>query len=597
MAKAQGPTRDNHRVAVVTGRLRTGLILALVLLTVLGVRLFQVQAVDPAGMAEAAVEKRLVEQTIPPLRGSILDADGNYLARSVERFDVVVNQTLSHDYAEEQSYPRRNAEGKLEDISFDQAFKELSAILGQDVQTLRSSVLGDATFKFVAKTVTPEIKEKVLAVKFPGIYADRTTLRTYPSGSVAGSIVGFLGTDGPQEGLELTQDDVLAGKAGSKTYEIGGDGIRIPYATNEDTPVVDGDSIQLSIDQDLQWFAQQTIASQVAQYRAQWGNVVVVEAKTGRVIAMAESTTVDPNNPGLTPAESRQPLSVTVPFEPGSTTKVITMAAALEEDLITPESQFEIANTYTVDGQTFKDAFDHGTLQMTAAGILTKSMNTGTVMIGQKLTPQERYDWMRKFGIGQQLDVGLNGETKGILAKPEDWDTRQQYTVLFGQGLAQTALHTAMVYQTIANDGVRLAPSLIDGYVAADGTTTKTERAEGKRVVSEETAREVQHMLETVTAEGSGSSGKLEQYRVGSKTGTAEAPGANGGYDGYTVSYAGIAPMEDPQYVAVVTLQRPQGPLELIEPGKTFQKVMEQVLTSRNVAPSTTEPELYPVEY
>ena len=383
MAKERGSGRDNHRVAIVTGRLRTGLILALVMLTVLGVRLFYVQAVDPEGMAEAAVEKRLTTQTVPPLRGSILDSDGNYLARSVERFDIVVDQTLSHDYAEEQEYPRRNAEGVLEDISFDQAFDELSGILGQDPETLRGSVLGDNSFNFVAKTVTPEIKDKVLAVKFPGIYADRTTLRTYPSGAVAGSIVGFLGTDGPQEGLELTQDDILAGEPGSKTYEIGGDGIRIPYATNEDSPVVDGDSVKLSIDQDLQWFAQQTIASQVQEYNAEWGNVVVVEVDTGRIITMAESTTVDPNNPGLTPAESRQPLSVTVPFEPGSTTKVITMAAALEEGIIEPLSQFEIPSTHTVDGQTFKDAFDHGTVHMTAAGILTKSMNTGTVMIGQ----------------------------------------------------------------------------------------------------------------------------------------------------------------------------------------------------------------------
>ncbi|GAA3288665.1 peptidoglycan D,D-transpeptidase FtsI family protein [Arthrobacter citreus] len=597
MAKERGSGRNNHRVAIVTGRLRTGLILALVLLTVLGVRLFQVQAVDPEGMAEAAVAKRLTTQVVPPLRGSILDSEGNYLARSVERFDIVVDQTLSHDYAEEEEFPRRNAEGTLEDISFDKAFAELSGILGQDPETLRSSVLGDKTFNFVAKTVTPEIKDKVLAVKFPGIYADRTTLRTYPSGSVAGSIVGFLGTDGPQEGLELTQDDILAGEAGSKTYEIGGDGIRIPYATNEDSPVVDGESVKLSIDQDLQWFAMQTIASQVEEYNADWGNVVVVEVKTGRIIAMAESTTVDPNNPGLTPAESRQPLSVTVPFEPGSTTKVITMAAALEQGIIDPLSQFEIPPTYTVDGQTFKDAFDHGTVHMTAAGILTKSMNTGTVMIGQQLTRQERYDWLRKFGIGEPLNVGLNGETTGILAEPDEWDTRQQYTVLFGQGLAQTALHTAMVYQTIANDGVRLAPSIIDSYVAADGTETPAEKAEPTRVVSEQTASEVQHMLETVTAEGSGAGGRLEQYRVGSKTGTAEAPAANGGYDGYTLSYAGIAPMDDPQYVAVVTLQRPQGSLQVLDPGRTFKKVMEQVLTTRNVAPSTSEPELYPVEY
>jgi len=594
VAKAAKTPAQDHRVSLVSGRLRAGLIIALVLLTVLGVRLFQVQALDPEGMAEAAVANRLVTVNVPALRGGILDADGNYLARSVERFDIVVDQRLSQDDTE---YDRRTADGTKETVTYDQAFEELSEILGQDAATLRRSILGEKGFNFVAKTVTPEVRDKVLAVKFPGVYADRTTLRTYPSGEVAGSIVGFLGTEGPQEGLELTQDEILAGTPGSKTYEIGGDGIRIPYATNEDVPVQDGDSIKLTIDQDLQYFAQQTIAAQTREYNAEWGNVVVVEVETGNVVAMAESTTADPNNPGATDADSRKARSVTDSFEPGSTTKVITMAAAIEEGLITPTSPFLINSNYTIDGQTFKDAYEHGTLQMTASGILANSLNTGTVMVGEQLSPQERYDWMRKFGIGTPLGTGLNGETSGLLAKPEEWDTRQQYTVLFGQGLTQTALHTAMVYQTIANDGVRMPPRLVDSTIDADGEEHKIDDGAGTRVVSEETAKEVQRMLETVTVEGSGSSGALEKYRVGSKTGTAEAPSPNGGYDGVTVSYAGIAPMDDPKYVAVVTIQRPKGDLYYVEPGKTFQKVMEHVLTTNNIAPSTGEPNIYPIEY
>ena len=594
MAKAQGTGRDGQRAAQAAFRLRVGLSCALILLLILATRLFWVQAIDPRGMAAAGLDKRLVTSSVPALRGSILDSEGNYLARSVERFDIVVNQTLSQDIDE---FTRPLDDGGDETVTFDQAFDELSAILGQDPQTLRSAVLGDKGFNFVAKSVTPETKEKVLAVRFPGVYADRTTLRTYPSGSVAGSIVGFLGTEGAQEGLELTQDEILAGRTGSKTFEIGADGIRIPYATNEDVPVQDGQSIRLSIDQDLQWFAQQTIAAQVKDYDAEWGNVVVMEVETGRVVAMAESTTADPNDPGQTEPGSRKARSVTDFFEPGSTTKVITMAAAIEEGITTPETHYEIPSTYTVDGQTFKDAFDHGTEHMTTSGILARSMNTGTVMVGEQMTPQQRYDWLKKFGIGEPLNIGLNGETPGILGTPDTWDTRQQYTVLFGQGLTQTALHTASVFQTLANDGVRLPPSIIDATIDQDGAEHALEREEGTRVVSEDTAKQLQKMMETVTVEGSGASGALDQYRVGSKTGTAEAPGASGGYDGYTVSYAGIAPMEDPQYVAVVTIQRPQGSLYYIEPGKTFQKVMERVLTSHNVPPSTDEPDIYPIEY
>lgn len=588
---ATATEHDKFRVALGTKRLRVGLAFVLILLLVLGVRLFQVQALDLGGMAQAGLNKRLESFPVQPVRGDILDSKGNYLARSVERFDIVVDQTL----AEGDTFARINADGDREEVTMDEGFAELSAILGQDAADLEAAIIGDKKFGYVARSVTPEVKNDALAVRMPGVYADAISLRTYPSGPVAGSIVGFVGEK--NEGLELTQDDILTGEAGSRTFEIGGDGIRIPYATNEDVPAKDGQSVKLTIDQDLQWFAQQTIASQVEEYDAQWGNIVVVEADTGGIVAMAESTTMDPNNPGATEPEFRKPLSVTSSFEPGSTTKLITMAAALEEGIIEPTSEFLLPNTYTVDNQTFKDAFEHGEERRTAAGIFAKSMNTGTVMIGEQLKKQERYDWLTKFGIGQPLDVGLNGETSGILAQPEDWDDRQQYTVLFGQGLAQTALHTAMVYQTIANDGVRLKPRLIDSYIDPDGTEHKVPQDEGVEVVSTETSAELQKMLETVTVDGSGASGALDQYRVGSKTGTAEAPSASGGYDGFTLTYAGMAPMENPEYVVVITLQRPQGDLYYLIPGESFQKVMEQVLNARNVAPSTGKPETYPVEY
>ncbi|WP_225437341.1 peptidoglycan D,D-transpeptidase FtsI family protein [Arthrobacter sedimenti] len=596
MTPARTGSPDSLRLALGSTRLRVGLAFVLVLLLVLGVRLFQLQALDLNGMAQAGLSKRLTSTAVQPIRGSIVDMNGKYFARSVERYDIVVDQRLSAVEEFDRSVPDKDE--RETDIPIDQGFAELSAVLGIDAETLKGSIMGDKSFNYVAKSVTPEVKDRALAVGIPGVYADKTSVRTYPAGPVAGSIIGYVGADGaPRSGLEVSLDDELTGEAGSRTFEIGGDGIRIPYATNEDVPAVDGESVRLTIDQDLQWFAQQTIASQVKDYNAEWGNIVVVETETGAIRAMAESTTLDPNDPEATPADKRSPNSVSASFEPGSTTKVITMAAALEEGLIEPTSKFVLENRYTVGDQTFKDAWEHGTEKRTAAGILAKSMNTGTVQIGQKLTKQERYDWLKKFGIGEPLGTGLGEENQGLLTTPDSWDDRQQYTVLFGQGLTQTALHTAMVYQTIANDGVRLQPRLIDAYIDPDGTEHKVPEAEGTRVVSEETAAETRKMLETVTEEGSGKSGELEQYRVGSKTGTAEAPGATGGYDGYTLSYAGIAPIEDPKYVVVITLQRPQGDLYYLIPGLSFQKVMKQVLNSNNVPASTTKPDIYPVEY
>ncbi|MGV0109933.1 peptidoglycan D,D-transpeptidase FtsI family protein [Arthrobacter sp. CP30] len=600
MTPARTGSPDSLRLVLGSTRLRVGLAFVLVLLMVLGVRLFQLQGLDLGGMAQVGLSKRLTNTTVAPVRGSIVDMNGKYFARSVERYDIVVDQGLSAvDGFDRTVQDPDDPDSTIRvDVPIEQGLEELSAVLGIDVETLRGSVLGDKTFNYVAKSVTPEVKNQALEIGIPGVYADKTSVRTYPAGSVAGSVIGFVSDDGtPQEGLEYSLNDQLTGTAGKRTFEIGGDGIRIPYATNEDVPAVDGQSVRLTIDQDLQWFAQQTIASQVKDYDAEWGNIVVVETGTGAIRAMAESTTPDPNDPTATPAEQRRPNSVSASFEPGSTTKVITLAGALEEGLIEPTSKFTLDNRYTVGDQTFKDAWEHGTEKRTAAGILAKSMNTGTVQIGEKLTKQERYDWLKKFGIGEPLGTGLNEENQGLLSTPDNWDDRQQYTVLFGQGLTQTALHTAMVYQTIANDGVRLKPRLIDAYIDPDGTEHVVPQAEGTEVVSEKTAAEMRKMLETVTEEGSGKSGELEQYRVGAKTGTAEAPGATGGYDGYTLSYAGIAPIEDPKYVVVITLQRPQGDLYYLIPGESFQKVMQQALNSDNVPASTTKPDIYPVEY
>ncbi len=594
MTPARTGSPDSHRLALGSTRLRVGLAFVLVLLLVLGVRLFQLQALDLNGLAQAGLSNRLTTTVVQPIRGSIVDTNGKYFARSVERYDIVVDQRLS----DVDEFDRTVGEVREEDIPIDQGLAELSDVLGIDVETLRGAVLGEQSFNYVARSVTPEVRDRALAVRIPGVYADMTSVRTYPAGPVAGSVIGYVGPDGgARAGLETALDDQLTGEAGSRTFEIGGDGIRIPYATNEDVPAENGRDVRLTIDQDLQWFAQQTIASQVEDYDAEWGNIVVVETGTGAIRAMAESTTLDPNDPDATPVEERSPNSISAAFEPGSTTKVITLAAALEEGLIEPSSRFTLDNRYTVGNQTFKDSTEHGRERRTAAGVLAKSMNTGTVQIGEKLTKQERYDWMKKFGIGDPLGTGLGEENQGLLTTPDNWDDRQQYTVLFGQGLSQTALHTAMVYQTIANDGVRLTPRLIDAYIDPDGTEHKVPQDEGTEVVSPETAAEMRKMLETVTEEGSGASGELEQYRVGSKTGTAEAPSDTGGYDGYTLSYAGVAPIEDPQYVVVVTLQRPQGDLYYLIPGLSFQKVMQQVLNSDNVPASTTKPDIYPVEF
>jgi cell division protein FtsI (penicillin-binding protein 3) len=560
----------------------------LALLLVISGRLFLVQGLDAGGMAEAAVTQRTVVQQLPSTRGEILDANGKVLAQSIISYDITAspkNNTAA------ETFKRRNLQtDTLEDVSRDQGISELAGVLALDETTVREALTGTGDFNYVAKGVTPDIEARVMDLGLPGIYAQPTSQRVYPLGAVGGSIVGFLGSDGaPLAGVEQTLNDQLTGTDGQRTYQRGANGIVIPTAPDEIQPAVNGQSVKLTINSDIQYYAQQAISNQVKKFSAQWGNIVVIEAKTGKVIALAEDSTVDPNNPGGTDATNRGARSVTAAIEPGSTEKTVTAAAAINEGKVTPLSHILVPPTYTTNGETFSDAFTHGTEQRTFAGIIGDSMNTGTVMVGEQLSKQQRYDYLHNFGVGQATGIPLPGENAGILAQPDQWDGRQEFTVLFGQGVSQTPLQTAMIYQTIANKGVRLQPQLVESYIDPDGTEHKVNPQPGTNVISESSAQDVKDLLESVVTVADAKDVKVPGYRVGGKTGTAEAPRDNGiGFDGYTASFVGMAPMEDPQFVVLVTVQRPQGDIYGISQAPVFNSVMGQVLHSYNVPPSTT---------
>lgn len=567
-------------------RVRFGMSIMLALMLIVSGRLLMIQGFDLDGNAAAAEKQRTKVQTLAATRGEILDVDGKVLARTVLRYDIVVDQV--NNAADKFTRLNRQTQ-RRETISRDQGIRELSEVLGIAEPDVRAAVSGDKRYNVVAKRVTPETEQKVAALRVPGISAVAAPQRIYPMGQVAGNLVGFINEDGTGSGIEYTLNDQLSGKDGSRTYQMGKDGIVIPTAPVRVTPAQDGQSVRLTIKADLQYVAQQAIADQVRKLKAAWGNVVVIEAKTGKVVAMAEDTTIDPNNPGATKPEARDSRAVTNAIEPGSTQKAITAAAAIQEGKATPMTQLVIPPKLSIGGQSISDASPHGTINRTFAGVIGESLNTGTVMIGSRLSLQQRYDYMRKFGIGQRTGIPLPGESGGLLAAPNTWDGRQRYTVLFGQGVAQTPLQTAMIYQTLANNGVRLQPRLVDSVIKGDGTVDQPEMAPGTQVVSQNTAQQVRDMLEGVVTAGPSTGISVPGYRVGGKTGTAESP-APGGFSGFTASFAGMAPMEDPQYVVLVTVQHPQGDIFGITQAPVFNNVMTQVLQAAGVPPSTTPP-------
>ncbi|MDJ0458906.1 penicillin-binding protein 2 [Arthrobacter sp. NQ7] len=581
-----------------TKRLRLGLGIMLTLLLVVGGKLFLVQGLDVGGMAEAALNSRMTSAILPAERGSILDSRGTVLANSVIRYNIVVDQRVN---TKTDSYkrlePQADGHDKLVDVSRDQAISELASALGMDTNAVREAVTGEKPYYIVAKEVKPDVEDRISKLQVPGIVAEGVSKRVYPNGAVAGGVVGFLqdGTTG-QAGIEQTQDDQLKGKDGKRLFEIGADGLRIPVGLDELTPPQNGKNVKLTLNSDLQYFAQQAIQSQADKLSAEWGVIIVMDAKTGNLLALADTNAPDPNNPGLVAAKDRGVRSVTAAYEPGSVEKMMTAAAVIDEGLASPLDHFTIPPTYTVDGQTFSDAFTHGTEERTLAGIIGYSMNTGTVMAGQRLSKEQRYDWLKKFGIGEAPDIGLPATASGILTPPDQWDGRQQYTVLFGQGVSQSTLQTVRAYQSIANNGVMLQPRLIDSYISPDGTEEKVPAQPSRQVVSGNTAQQVQDILESAVTEGEIKDAGIDGYRVGAKTGTSESPCDDGksGYCGYTASIVGMAPMDDPRFIVEVVLQRPKGSIYGITNGPVFRSVMSQTLRTYNVQPSTGEPARMP---
>ncbi|WP_258805573.1 peptidoglycan D,D-transpeptidase FtsI family protein [Pseudarthrobacter sp. NS4] len=584
----------NGRVPNPTKRLRLGLGIMLTLLLVVGGKLFLVQGLDVGGMAEAALNKRMTQTVLPAERGSILDSSGTVLANSVIRYNVVVDQRLN---TKTETFKRLDeSKEKLVDVSRDQGLTELAAVLGMDKDAIEEAVTGDSRYYIVAKDVKPDVEDRISKLQIPGIVTEGISKRVYPNGSVAGGIIGFLkdGTTG-QAGIEQTQDELLRGKDGERLFEIGADGLRIPVGVDELTPPEDGKDVKLTINSDLQYFAQQAIQSQSDKLGAEWGVIIVMDAKTGDLVAMADTNSPDPNDPGRVAAKDRGVRAVTAAYEPGSVQKMMTVAALIEEGKAGPLDTFTLGPTYTVNGQTFSDSFAHGTEERTLAGILGYSMNTGTVMAGQRLSKEQRYEWLKKFGIGEAPDVGLPATASGILTPWEQWDGRQEYTVLFGQGVSQSTLQTVRAFQSVANNGVMLQPRLIDSYISPDGTEEKVPAAPSRQVVSDSTAQQVQDILESAVTEGQIKDAAIDGYRVGAKTGTSESPCDDGaGFCGYTASIVGMAPMDDPRFIVEVVLQRPKGSIYGITQGPVFRSVMSQALRTYNVQPSTGEPARLP---
>lgn len=553
------------------------------------VRLVDIQVVRAGELSEAAESRRTIPVVTYGTRGGIVDANGTVLAESVNRYDLTAvprNVDLETTYI--------TVDGERQEVPTADAIQRIADIVQKPAQTIYEDLTKDPESQhvYIARGVTLEQYQAVDALDISWMYMELHPSRVYPNGAIAGNLVGFLNVDGPLAGLEVSENECLASTNGKSTYEQGADGVRIPGSTVVDTEPVDGGTIHLTIDADLQWYAQLKLAEQAQAIGADWATAWVVDVRTGEIKAAAEYPTVDPNDPGSQSSENRGARSFTAPFEPGSIIKPATFAALLDAGLIDPATQVVVPGRYTEglpDGAYIKDVWAHPDLRLTATGILMNSSNIGTVILAKRQSLEERHRYLDAFGFGHPTAVGFLGEegNSGTLFDPSEIDTVSALTQQFGQGMTATSAQIASMYQTLGNGGVRMPLTLVAGCERPDGTWTDQPSTEGTRVVSEYAADTTVAMMETVVSQGGlRSSVNVPGYRIAAKTGTAEVA-ENGRYGSERiVSVAGFVPAEDPQYAVIVTMGKPDTMKTSAGAAPTFDAIVEQVIKTFRITPS-----------
>ena len=564
-------------------RIRFTTIVFLIVMSIYMTRLVDLQLVRGPELAATAQNSRLQTLTLPALRGNFTDANGVPIATTVMARNVTVDPKLITDPAGTAAL--------------------LSPILGIPVADIVASVTVDSRFSYVAKRITPETWKAVSELGIPGVFSEPTTNRVYPNGSLAATVVGYVGAEGTGlGGLEYGLNDQLMGTDGKLTVERV-NGREIPTSERQSIDPINGLSVRLTIDSDLQAMLEKSLGEQVVATGAEGGVSVIMEPSTGNILAMATYPTFDPNNPFATDDRAKRNTTVTDVFEPGSTSKVMTMASVIEEGGANPGTKYTIENRLSRGGTSFKDYKDHKTEHFTLAGVLAKSSNIGTILAAETIGEKKLYSYLKKFGIGQSTGMNFPGEATGKLPdinNENEWSATTFPTLAFGQGLSVNAVQATSVYATIANDGVRMLPRLIAGYSNSQGAYEPSQMSEGVRVVSAATAKTVREMLETVVSEdGTGKNMQIPGYRVGGKTGTANRyDEKTGGYSGYTSSFIGMAPAEKPVLVMSVSIHNPKtSTYGSVVAGPVFKKVMTYALAHRKVPPSTSKPPKLPVEW
>ncbi len=573
-------------------RLRVGFVLIAMVLSFFGARLVQLQGMDPGSYAAMAAAEGAVKVPLEAERGDILDRNGVPLADSIKGKMVIANPVLTADDAPE------IARMLSDRLSIDY-FKALSALKGRKESS---------QFEYVARRVPSTLASDTLAAiddaGYEGISLQEDPIRDYPAGDVAANLIGYMGTDEPLGGFERTFDKQLAGVDGLSTWQSNsGKGVRIPLRESTLKTAQNGAPLRTTIDRDLQWFTAKVLAQAVQGARAESGAAIVMDTRTGEILALADVPTFDANKPTEAKKDDLGSRAMNDTYEPGSVEKVLTVSSLIDAGKAFPRQKFKVPPNLARQDRVIGDWFDHGNIRLTLAGIIAKSSNIGTVLAADAFSPPQLVDYLQKFGMGQRTNIGVRGETPGLLTPGDAMTSQTKDRVAFGQSLSVNVAQMAAAVNTIANGGVRVSPSLIAGSaVTDDGVTVGTDVATRTRVVSKQAARATAKMMEKVVdpEDGVAPAAQVPGYLVAGKTGTAQRVSEKCGcYDGSTsVSFGGFAPADDARFTVYVVIHAPQGEAGGgSTAGPVFSRIMGYVLGRYGVEPTNGKPSRLPVEW
>ena len=559
--------RKDRRMAAVALILIAGLV-------AVGCKLVILQSLDAGKYLKLAREQREIFINITPRRGTIFDREGQVLA---------ISEDVTTVYATPYQVKQRA-----------QTAKKIAQVLGEDPGDVEKKLAQDSGFVYIARKIDRNVANRIKKLGLPGIGFVGESKRLYPLGKAAAQVLGVVDIENDgQAGLELYYEDILGGKPGEVLLERDAAGNPIPGSEKKRISAVEGVDLKLTLDKDIQIYAENAVADAVEKTGAKAGTALVMDCNTGDILAMAGVPTFDPNDREDVKPASMRNRAITDVYEPGSVLKMIPAVAALEENIVNPDTSIYVPSQLPVADKVFKDAEPKPSRQLTFSQIISESSNVGTIEVALKLGGERLNRYLARFGLGHKTGVDFPGEVEGLVPRFSQWTGTSVAAISIGQGISITPIQLASVTGTIANAGWRVYPHFLKEKFAGKGVIDMELGGLGEEVVSRSACRKLTGILEQVVAPGgTAPSAAVKYYRIAGKTGTAaKVIFGGGGYgSNYMATFVGFAPAENPRIVALVVLDEPTPIWGGIVSAPVFSQIMGFSLQHLKIPPSWGSP-------